>query len=220
MKNINWIDFSENYHRIINSEFSGLNLTALKTPEEIYLKQVIDSVSPLDQAPEFFNILEKSKYIIDLGTGGGFPLLPLAKIFSNTPCIGVDARNKKLVAVKKIAQNLNLPNVSILHTTFEDVIFDIPNASFVIKAVGKISEILNCLTLEYSSDFFFYKGTNFYQLEIEELNKLKNNYDLVKVHEISIEGLEKRYLVHIKYNGNVPRGTINNKKVKLFSKNI
>lgn len=217
MISIDWKKFAQDYQQLITTEFSGLNLTALKTIEDIYQKQVIDSIEPFNQIPSLLNPINESRYIIDLGTGGGFPLLPLAKLFSKKFFVGIDARNKKLIAVKSIADNLGLENVNVIHATFSEIKFDMPRLVFLIKAVGKISDILNSLTLEYSSDFYFYKGANFYQLEVEELNKLKNNYHLVNIHEIHIEGLEKRYLVHLRYEDNVPRGTLSVKKQRMFS---
>lgn len=213
-----WHEFAQQYFNFITTELNGLNLTAHRSAEEIYQKQIEDSLLPLEQCNPFKKALESAKYIVDLGTGGGFPLLPMAKSFPNTQCFGVDARNKKLVAVKLIAEHLSLNNISVIHSTFEEIIFDLSETVFLIKAVGKISDILCKLNIEYSSDLFFYKGANFFELEIEELKNLKNNYELAGVHDINVDGLQKRYLVHCRYKGIVPRRTITNGKLKLFSK--
>ena len=85
------------------------------------------------------------------------------------------------------------------------------------KAVGKTSDILEVLNVTFPADIFFYKGANFYELEIEEIEKLKNNEQLVCIHEVKVEGLQKRYIVHCKTSG-VPRGTIVKKQQKMFSK--
>ncbi len=217
MNYIAWREFAENYFHYINTELSGLNLTALKTVDDIYTKQVLDSIEPVFQLTVFEQVLLQAAYVVDLGTGGGFPLLPIAKQFPETKCVGIDARNKKLLAVKKIAHFLNLKNVSVIHATFEEIVFDQKKTVFLIKAVGKIYEILEKLNIKFPSHIFFYKGANFYQLEIEELGKLNNNYQLVGVYEINITGIEKRYLVHFETHDNVPRGTQASRQLKAFS---
>lgn len=213
-----WKEFSQKYYQVLSTELSGLNLTALNSAEEIYTKQVLDSILPLEQIEEFNKVLSSADYIIDLGTGGGFPLLPIAKIYPNTKCVGVDARNKKLNAVNMLAHSLQLTNVTTVHATFQELIFNKPKIVFLVKAVGKTSDILDALQVTFSADIFFYKGANFYQLEIEEIEKLKNNEQLVCIHEVEIEGLQKRYIVHCKIKSNVPRGTTLKRQQKTFSK--
>jgi 16S rRNA (guanine527-N7)-methyltransferase len=212
-----WKDFSASYYKIITTDLAGLNLTALNSVDDIYTKQVLDTVEPVIQIKKLHNELAAANYIVDLGTGGGFPLLPLAKIYPDKMCVGIDARNKKLKAVEFIAEKIKLKNIALMHATFKEIIFDKPKIVFVVKAVGKTTDIIESLNLEYPADIFFYKGANFYQLEIEEIEKLKNNEQLVSIQEIAVEGLEKRYIVHCKLRENVPRGTKTMRNQKLFS---
>lgn len=222
MSSINWSDFAIEYFKIISTDLNGLNLTALKSADEILLKQVMDSIVPLEQVPSFKYSLENADFIVDLGTGGGYPLLPMAKIFTGKKLIGIDARKKKLDAVELIAKKLGLNNISTIHATFDQIKFDKPKIVFLVKAVGKISEIMDQLNCDFPTDIYFYKGANFYQLEIEELNNIKNNEQLVNVYDIKLDGLEMRYLIHCKISKNVPRRTINkqNKQQISFSNNL
>lgn len=213
-----WEKFSNDYFDIISKELSGLNLTSLSSSSEIYQKQVLDSILPIDQIEILKETLNSADYIVDLGTGGGFPLLPIAKLFKNKRCIGIDARNKKLQAVLLIAKKLNLNNVQIIHSRFDSIIFNKPKIVFLVKAVGKTSFIIDQLKLEYPADIFFYKGLNFHELEIEEIEKLKNNKQLHAIYNVQIEGLENRYIVQCKLSSNVPHGTILKKQDILFTK--
>lgn len=214
---VEWIKFAETYLDIINNKFSGLNLTAIKSVNDLYVKQIIDSIAPVEQVPEILEKIYASKYIIDLGTGGGFPLLPLAHVFRDKILVGVDARLKKLNAVEAIAADMNLKNIKIIHANFNQIHFDLDSCIFVSKAVGKIADIVPDIFTDFDSEVLFYKGANFYELEVEDLKKLKNNEQLLKTYPIKIEGLGERFLAQYKIRKNVPRGT---RQLKIFSQII
>ncbi len=63
----------------------------------------------------------QKKKLLDLGTGGGFPLLPLAICLPDTQCTGLDATEKKINAIKKIVQELGLRNVDLLTGRAEEL---------------------------------------------------------------------------------------------------
>jgi 16S rRNA (guanine527-N7)-methyltransferase len=58
--------------------------------------------------------------LLDVGTGGGFPLLPLAQEFPMLRCYGLDATRKKCDAVQSIADDLGLKNISLIRSRAED----------------------------------------------------------------------------------------------------
>jgi len=66
------------------------NLTAIRNPEEFDLKNIIDSLLPVEE----FDFNEKT--ILDVGTGGGFPGLVLAIIFPKSKFYLLDSNNKKI----------------------------------------------------------------------------------------------------------------------------
>jgi len=84
------------------------SLTTITEPFEVVHKHFLDSLNYL--AP-----LKDSKEIFDLGSGPGFPGLPLAIVLPQSKFTLVDARQKKTIFLKFIAQKMGLKNVEIIH---------------------------------------------------------------------------------------------------------
>jgi 16S rRNA (guanine527-N7)-methyltransferase len=93
-----------------------LNLSALRTPEACYHGNVLDSLPILD-LPEF----QGAKTVLDVGTGGGFPLLPIALVRPDIQVTGLDATQKKIDAIGRIGASLGLPNLHLLCGRAEDL---------------------------------------------------------------------------------------------------
>lgn len=99
------------------AENEKINLSALRTPEACKIGNVLDSLA-------FLEILGKiggePKTILDLGTGGGFPLLPLAMALPKTRLTGMDSTGKKIDAIARIAGALGLSNIAFSKARAED----------------------------------------------------------------------------------------------------
>jgi 16S rRNA (guanine527-N7)-methyltransferase len=204
------IDLAKKYFECITGpEFSGLNLTAMKTFEEVYNKQFVDSLLPLVKS-EFLAKLKISEYqIIDLGFGGGIPLLILAHHYKDQIIYGVDARAKKADAVNIIAKQIGLNNVKAIHGRLEEIYFDKPSI-LTFKAVGKISEMLDSIRGNTRVICCFYKGPN-----VEELEDINAGLHWTLCEDISYDlpgQSGRRFLI---YQQNVPRGTKANKQMSL-----
>lgn len=78
-----------------------INLSAIRDAEGVYVKHILDSL-------ELLNIFtfEEGQTVCDLGTGGGFPLLPLAIENPDVRFVGMDARKKKLQAIGEMIESL------------------------------------------------------------------------------------------------------------------
>ncbi len=86
-------------------------------PEEIALKHIFDSLIPL-----CFNLpLWKSAKIVDLGTGGGFPALPLAVLLPQSCITAVDSRKKSVEFVARMAEAVGLKNIVTCHSRIEEL---------------------------------------------------------------------------------------------------
>ncbi|TSC57406.1 MAG: 16S rRNA (guanine527-N7)-methyltransferase [Candidatus Peregrinibacteria bacterium Greene0416_19] len=144
------------------SENQHINLSALRTEDQCWIGNVLDSLALLGVLPKF-SILPTSPpglrrasnsqfTILDVGTGGGFPLLPLAITLPDAKLTGLDATQKKIDAVRRIADALELTNVELIaaraeilgHDPLHRETYDIVTA----RAVAPISVLL-----EYASPF-------------------------------------------------------------------
>lgn len=91
-----------------------INLTAITDEKEILLKHFADSVSVLP----FIDI--KGKDVIDVGTGGGFPGVPLKIACPLANVTLLDSLNKRINFLKEVVSELGLSNVSCVHSRAED----------------------------------------------------------------------------------------------------
>ena len=160
-------DFAKKYLDIIETNFSGLNLTRINNFDDFYQKQVLDSIIPFqnkDLIEEQFKDIEK-QIIVDVGFGGGFPILPLRNLLdSQIKLVGIDARKKKVLAVESISNLLNFKNIYFNHNRIENINFD-KNSIILFKAVGKIEEFLSKINFTSEVKVYFYKGPNLNELE-------------------------------------------------------
>ena len=94
---------------------SHTNLSAIRDPEGIQVKHIQDSLE-INKAVK----LKPGSTLCDVGTGGGFPLLPIAISNPEVQCLGIDSTRKKADAVNEIIGALKIPNAQALRTRAED----------------------------------------------------------------------------------------------------
>lgn len=210
-------EFAKAYFELLTGEYSGINLTRINTFEEFYNKQILDSIEPLVQSPKFKHDIEAAGLLIDVGFGGGFPLLPLAYSLPHIKFLGVETRQKKAKVVSEIANKLGLKNVTFLHSRIENVLID-RKAVCSFKAVGKVGDFLGRVNSVEPIIVYFYKGPNYYELEKEQISQVKKSWNVKEEVEINIPGTEKRYLVGFEPK-KVPCGTNNIKQLVRVSDN-
>ena len=112
-----------------------INVISRKDMEHFYEHHVLHSLAIATQ----FNFPDEYQ-IMDLGTGGGFPGIPLAIFFPNVHFHLVDSINKKLKVVEAVASELELKNITVQHTraeNIEDKKFDV----VVSRAVSSIKDL-------------------------------------------------------------------------------
>ena len=93
-----------------------INVISRKDMENFYLHHVLHSLA----IASAFEFLPGTK-VMDLGTGGGFPGIPLAIFFSEVEFLLVDSINKKLKVIDTVAAEIGLKNISTRHSRAEDI---------------------------------------------------------------------------------------------------
>lgn len=94
-----------------------INVVSRKDIEELYLRHVLHSLG-IAKIQEF----RPSTNILDVGTGGGFPGIPLAILFPETQFTLVDSIGKKIKVVNEVVEGLGLKNVTAHHMRVEQLI--------------------------------------------------------------------------------------------------
>jgi len=95
---------------------SKINVISRKDIDELYLKHVLHSLG----IAKVINF-EAGSSILDVGTGGGFPGVPLAILFPNCQFYLVDSINKKLKVINAVCEAIELANVKTTHSRVEAI---------------------------------------------------------------------------------------------------
>ena len=136
-----------------------INLTAVREEGEFLEKHIVDSLACND-----YEEFQRSKLVVDMGTGGGFPGIPLAITNPDKKFILADSLNKRLKVIDQVASELGIKNVELIHTRAEDMGHNVKYREkadvCVSRAVASL-DILSewCLPLVKKSGYFIpYKG--------------------------------------------------------------
>ena len=195
------------YKELIQEWNEKINLTAITEDEEIIKKHFIDCIKIFKFEP-----LKSCNKIIDVGTGAGFPGLPIKIVDENKNVTLLDSLNKRIKFLQEVINQVNLKNIEAIHGRAEDYSKQQYRECFdaaVSRAVANLS-VLTELCLPYvkvGGYFVAMKGPNA-ENEINEANKAITTLGgkLEQVIEVKIEDSDLNHnLVIIKKIKNTPK---------------
>ena len=139
-----------------------MNLTAIIEPKEIIVKHFVDCGTLL-------KYLENNEKVIDIGTGAGFPGIPLKILNESINITLVDSLNKRVNFLNEVVAELNLNNINVIHSRAEDLARNMEYRERFDKVVSRAVANLTTLS-EYDLPFLKLKGKflGMKSFEIEE----------------------------------------------------
>lgn len=191
-------DVLKNFYDYMNGIISWndkINVTAIVDPDEFIVKHFIDSIT-------INEIVENKGKLLDIGTGAGFPGVPIKLLNDKLSVTLIDAVNKKLNVIRDVSKDMNIENLEIIHSRAEDLARDKNYREqydyVTTRAVSNLSTILEYMIpfLKVNGIAICMKGPN-YKEEIEEA---KNTFKVlgIKLKEVKkyvFEGQERNVLI-------------------------
>ena len=146
---------------------SKINLISRKDIDELYVRHILHSLG-IAKVKTF----ENGSKILDVGTGGGFPGIPLAILFPEVEFMLIDSIGKKIKVVEEVAKALKLTNVKAQHIRAQEIkgTYDY----VVSRAVTRIKPFYGWVRTKIKPQgaIFYLKGGNL----DEEMAELKRPY--------------------------------------------
>ena len=132
------------YLELIKNWNSKINLTSVSDDEGIVIKHFIDSLT----VSEF---IEDGSTVLDIGTGAGFPAIPLALARGSLKITALDSREKRIFFINEVIRELEIKNVETVAARAGGKMGSLAGKTFdcvVTRAVGDIKEVVE-LSLPY-----------------------------------------------------------------------
>ena len=201
------IERCEKFYRLVIEQNRVMNLTGITGPREFAIKHIIDSLSAWDD--EIFQGVET---LADVGTGAGFPAIPLKIFKPQLKLCLIDSLAKRTEFLKKVVAELELENVEIIHSRAEDLSkqktfrerFDVVTS----RAVARLNVLAEyCLPfVKVGGKFVALKGKNF-QEELDEARaaiKILGGGEIL-IREIKLPTLDdKRAVIYVDKKKSTP----------------
>ncbi len=165
-----------------------MNLTAIRERSAQITKHLLDSLSIQSHL--------RGPRVCDIGTGAGFPGIPLAIVNPERQFTLVDSTAKKLKFIEHVAQLLELSNIVTVHTRAESFRPDERFDNVISRAVGPVEQFVKWAghLAVGGGRLLAMKG----KFPEDEVKKLPNGWKLAAIHRLDVPGLdEERHLVEV-----------------------
>tara|TARA_A100001035_G_scaffold274529_1_gene266617 strand:- start:1697 stop:2329 length:633 start_codon:yes stop_codon:yes gene_type:complete len=174
----------------------NINLVSKNSLDNFYVEHVLHSLS-ISKINNFNN----KELVIDVGSGGGFPGIPLAIIYPNTQFILIDSIAKKTIMIEKFKDELSLKNIKIINDRIEKL--NISCDFIVSRAVTNMNKFLSLIKkVSFSNKngykLFYLKGGDL-KNELEGINhksiEISNFYDEEFFNEKKIICIDRKTII-------------------------
>ena len=179
-------DFQK-YKEILVEWNQKMNLTGIEDEKEVFIKHFLDSVSAVTKG-----YIKNGMSLIDVGTGAGFPGMPLRICLPELKVTLLDSLNKRINFLQEVANQLDIDDIEFIHGRAEDFgkdenyreCFDIATA----RAVAGLPALMEfCVPFVKVGGYFVcLKGPNA-NLELEESKKAMEALGLEYIEKIDIK---------------------------------
>ena len=176
----NQIEKFKSYYELLIEKNKVMNLTAITEKNEVIIKHFIDSIAIIPYLKKL-DLIDSNKRIIDIGTGAGFPGIPLKIMLPDIEFTLLDSLNKRVGFLNEVIDNLDLSGIEAFHGRAEDYAVDKKyreNYDFCVsRAVANLSTLSEyCLPFVKTGGLFIsYKAGD----SEEEINNSKNAIKLL-----------------------------------------
>ena len=125
-------------HELFETYNKKINLISNNSLNNFFVEHVLHSLS-ISKIKQF----KKKEIVLDIGSGGGFPGIPLAIIFPNTHFILIDSISKKTNMIKKFKAELSLKNIKVINDRIENL--NLTCDCIVSRAVTNMNKFLSLI---------------------------------------------------------------------------
>lgn len=200
------LDFNRYYEMLVEWN-EKMNLTAITAPQDVAVKHMIDSLSCYDE-----EIFSAGVSVADVGTGAGFPGLPLKIFRPQIDLTLMDSLNKRLLFLQTVTNELGLDKVAIVHARAEEAGRNKEHRQqyqiVVSRAVARLNVLSEyCLPFVRVGGYFVaLKGAQSEQEVIEAARSLKIlGGEIIKIKPVKLPGIDdSRAVIYIKKVANTP----------------
>ncbi len=199
------------YYELLVEWNKVMNLTAITEYKQVVEKHFVDSISLIHVLDKQY--LDDNKSMIDIGTGAGFPGIPLKIVFPNLRVTLLDSLNKRITFLNEVIKKLKLENIETIHGRAEDYARQIKYREqydiCVSRAVANLATLSEyCLPYTKEKGFFISYKSDHVDEEIE------NSKNAIKILGGKIEKIERFILP----DTDIKRAIIKIKKERLTEK--